>query len=225
MPRRASKACQRANVSNQVLATDNLTSAIRSTPSTNFPFIDITNGSITGNQYSLGYELFSYDNALKQNTVTLYDNLTIHAGINNIPTAVDYQSLSFANSFLPYGTSYYRYASIQDFINDNTPIAFGYTYPYQGSDGYARMHYGLPGAYVQDMIRLFDNRLILTGGIRADMPLYLNTIAQNKYIDTLNLANPNAAYNNGFGTAYHTTHYNASAWPDGAGGYFPAFWL
>jgi len=205
-----------SNVSNQLLTTYNSTRDTRSSPSSDFPFVDINYGTsypTNDNYTSLGYELFTYKNDVKQNTLTLYDNVTVQAGINNITAGVDYQYLTFANSYLPYGTSYYRYASIQDFITDQAPIAFGYTYPYQGQDGYSRMHYGLPGIYVQDKVSLLNNKLTLTGGIRADLPLYLNSITPNKYIDTLNLANPNSSYNNGFGTAYNTTHYNASQWP------------
>jgi len=202
------------NVDNQVLVTFNSTRDTRSSPSSVFPFIDINNNTLANNNYmSLGYELFTYKNDVQQSAAGFYDNLTVRAGINNFTAGVDYQSLSFANSYLPYGTSYYRYASIQDFINNAAPIGFALTYPYQGQDGYSRVHYGLPGAYVQDRVNLFNNRLTLTGGVRADLPLYLNTIPSNKYIDTLNLLDPHTAYNNGFGTAYKTTHYDASKWP------------
>ena len=205
-----------SNVTNQVLATYNQTRNTRSSPSSQFPFVDINYGdnSPTNDNYtSLGYELFTYKNDVKQNTLTFYDNVTIHAGINNITAGIDYQYLTFANSYLPYGTSYYRYASINDFVTNQAPIGFGYSYPYQGQDGYSRMHYGLPGAYLQDRISLLDNRLTISGGIRADLPLYLNSLTKNPYIDTLNLADPHSAYNNGFGTAYHTTNYDASKWP------------
>jgi len=205
-----------SNVSNQVLTTYTQTRDTRSSPSSNFPFIDILDpqsGSPTDNYTSLGYELFTYKNDAQQNTLTLYDNLTVHMGINNFTAGVSYQYLTFADGYFPYGTSYYRFASIQDFMTNQPPTAFGYTYPYQGQDGYSRVNYGLPGAYVQDKVNLLNNHLTLTGGVRVDMPLYLNTIPKNPYIDTLNLLNPNSSYNNGYGTAYHTTHYNASQWP------------
>ncbi len=205
-----------SNVSNQVLTTYTQARDTRSSPSTQFPFIDILDpqsGSPTDNIMSLGYELFTYQNDVKQNTLTLYDNVTVRAGINNFTGGVSYQYLTFANGYFPYGTSYYRFASTQDFMSGNAPTVFGYTYPYQGQSGYSTVHYGLPGAYVQDKVNLLNNHLMLTGGVRVDMPLYLNTIPQNKYIDTLNLLNPNSAYNNGYGTAYNTTHYNANQWP------------
>ncbi len=203
-----------SNVSNQVLATYNQTRDTRSSPSSNFPFIDIDNGGATNNNYiSLGYELFTYMNDVQQNALTVYDNVTVHAGINNFTAGIDYKALSFANSYRPYGTTYYRFQSLNDFIQGNPPAVFGYTYPYQGSDGYSRVHYGLPGVYVEDRVNLLHNRLTLLGGVRADLPLYLNTIPENKFIDTLNLADPNQAYASKYGTAYKTTHFDASKWP------------
>ncbi len=205
-----------SNVTNQVLCTYNQTRDTRSSPSSEFPFMDINyspTAASNQNYTSLGYELFTYKNDVQQNALTLYDNVTIHAGINNITAGIDYQYLTFANSYLPYGTSYYRFSSINAFMNNEAPTVFAYSYPYQGSDGYSRMHYGLPGVYVQDRISLFNNKLTLNGGIRADLPLYLNALKDNKYIDTLNLDNPHSSYNNGYGTAWTTTHYNSGKWP------------
>ncbi len=193
------------DISNQLLGSYTMTRDTRSSPSSKFPFVDIEggNGSGTDNYASLGYELFTYKNDVQYNTLAVYDNITINKGINNITGGVSFKYLTFENSYLPYGTSYYRFNSVNDFITNQAPIGFGYTYPYQGQDGYSTVHYGLPGAYAQDKINVLPN-LTLTAGIRLDMPLYLNTIAKNSYTDTLNLYNPSGGI----------THYNTSKWPD-----------
>lgn len=190
-----------SDISNQVLVAYTHVRDTRSSPSSQFPFVDINNGAGV-DLMSLGYELFTYKNDVIYNTTTFYDNLTINKGINNITAGVSFQYLTFANSYLPDGTSYYQFASINDFITNQAPTAFNYTYPYQGQDGYDKVHYGLPGVYLQDKISVLPN-LTLTAGVRVDVPLYLDNIPANPYIDTLKLLNP----------AGDTTHYNTNKWP------------
>jgi len=193
-----------ADVSNQLLGAYTHVQDTRSSPSSQFPFVDIESGSGSPNDNytSLGYELFTYKNDVQYNTLAVYDNVTINKGINNITAGASFQYLTFENSYLPYGTGYYRYNSISDFMTNQAPIAFGYTYPYQGQNGYASVHYGLPGAYAQDKINISHN-FTITAGVRVDMPIYLDKITSNPYIDTLKLLNPSG----------DTTHYNASKWP------------
>ncbi len=194
-----------SKVSNQVLATYTMVRDTRTSPSSPFPFIDIATGpsNYSDNQISLGYELFTYDNDVKNNTLSIYDNVTITQGKNNITAGADFQYLTFADGFVPYGTGYYRYASIQDFLSDAAPMAFGYTYPYQGGQGiYVQTNYGLAGVYGQDKINV-TKHLTLTAGLRIDVPMYLNKLTANPYIDTLNLLNKNGGY----------THYDVGKWP------------
>ncbi len=193
------------NINNQLLASYTHVRDTRSSPSSLFPFVDIESGSANpGDNYtSLGYELFSYKNDVQYNTLAVYDNITINKGRNFITGGASFQYLTFKNSFLPYGTSYYRYNTMQDFMNNAAPIGFGYTYPYAGQDGYAKVHYGLPGVYGQDKIQLRSN-LVVTIGLRIDMPLYLDNITKNAFIDTLKLLNDKG----------DTVHYDVSKWPE-----------
>ncbi len=190
-----------SNISNQVLVAYTHVRDTRSSPSSQFPFVDINNGSGV-DLMSLGYELFSYKNDVVYNTTAFYDNFTINKGINNITAGVSFQYLTFADSYRPDGTTYYQFNSISDFITNQAPTAFYYTYPYAGQNGYSNVHYGLPGAYLQDRINILPN-LTVTAGVRVDMPLYLDKIPANPYIDTLKLLNP----------AGDTTHYNTNKWP------------
>jgi Carboxypeptidase regulatory-like domain len=189
-------------VSNQLVAAYTHVRDTRTSPSAYFPFIDIDNENANTNYISLGEELFSYKNDVKYNTTYLYDNLTINKGINNITAGASLEYLTFANSYLPYGTSYYHFSSITNFISGQSPTVFGYTYPYAGSDGYAKASYGLASLYAEDKISITKN-FVVTGGLRLELPFYPTNLTSNPYIDTLRLLNPSG----------DTTHYNASKWP------------
>jgi hypothetical protein len=197
----------KSNISNQLLVSYTHVRDTRSSPSSQFPFVDIlNNGSTTSqsdNYMSLGYELFSYKNDLIYNTTSVYDNLSMTKGIHNITAGVSFQYLSIANSFFPNGTLYYKYFSVNDFISGNTPGAFGYSYAFDGQDGYIRVKYGLGGAYLQDKVNITP-KLTLTGGVRIDMPFYLNKLTDNPNIDTLRFYGPDGNR--------HTQ--DVSKWPD-----------
>jgi hypothetical protein len=155
----------------------------RSSKSDIFPFVDIYKD---GDPYmSFGYELFSFDNDVKNNVFTFTDNFTHYFGKHTVTAGLSYDQLYFGNSYKRYGTSYYRYASMDDFINGAAPTTFGLTYPYQGSgDGYAELNFGLGAAYVQDEWQLADN-FKLTGGVRLEMPFYFNNLLPNESITKL----------------------------------------
>jgi len=193
-------------ISNQLIGTYSDVRDQRTSPSANFPFVDIATSSknINDNYISLGYELFTLNNDLKNKNFNVTDNLTYTSGKHNITVGAAFDYMSFANSYLPYGTTYYRYASVSDFINDRPPVVFGYTYPYadQGGNTYVKVNYGQASLYAQDKYNV-TNRLTLTYGIRFEMPFYMNDLPSNKYIDTLNLPDKDG----------NMTHYDVSKWP------------
>jgi hypothetical protein len=159
---------------------------IRDTRSSNsdiFPFVDIYKD---GDPYmSFGYELFSLDNDVKNNVFTFTDNFTHYFGKHTLTAGVSYDQLYFGNSYKRYGTSYYRYASMDDFINGANPTTFGLTYPYQGAgNGYAELNFGYGALYAQDEWQISD-RFKLTGGVRLEMPFYFNTLIENPTIPAL----------------------------------------
>jgi hypothetical protein len=197
-----------SKLSNQFLATFSNIRDQRTSPGSPFPFIDIVTGGTPAlrndNIISAGYELFTYQNDLKNKNLNILNNLTYNLGRHSLTGGLQYEYMTFGNSYLPYGTGYYRYASVSDFVNDRTPIVFGYTYPYaeQGGNSFVKVNYGEGSAYVQDRFSL-NNRLTLTGGVRLELPFYMNKLLSNQYIDTLNLPDENG----------RITNYDVSKWP------------
>lgn len=155
----------------------------RTSPSALFPFVDIYKD---GDPYmSFGYELFTYKNQVLNNTLSVVDNLTINLDKHTLTAGISYDNIYVNNSYVREGTSYYRFASVSDFINNAKPIAFGVTYGYNGQPiKGVEMNFGLLSTYLQDEWQV-SKKLKITYGIRAEQPLYLNNIKNNPAVDNL----------------------------------------
>ncbi len=187
--------------SNKFLVTYTKIRDTRSSNSDIFPFVDIYEG---GSPYmSFGYELFSLDNDVKNNVLTFTDNFSLYLGKHTLTAGASYDKLFFGNSYKRYGTSYYRYASMDAFFNNEAPTTFGLTYPYAGNDGYAELDFGYASVYVQDEFQVNQN-LKVTGGVRLELPIYINDLQPNKAITEL-------TFNDLDGKAMNL---DASQWPD-----------
>ena len=201
-------------VSNQFLATYSKIESGRSSPSEEFPFIDIGDGSgsLTSpesyrNYISAGYELFTYNNAVINDNINIFNNVSIAAGKHSIVVGAAFELQKFANNYMRNGTSYYRYATVADFLTTGTPgevapIQFALTYPYEGQEPWARVNYALPALYVQDQITLSD-KFTLTAGLRAEVPMFTNKLTANPNVDALDL----------LGTNGQPTKYSSGDWP------------
>jgi hypothetical protein len=173
-----------SKLSNQLLVTYTSINDRRTSKSDVFPFIDIKKD---GDAYmSLGYELFSWQNEVRNNVTTFTNNLTYKMGMHNITAGAAFDYLTFGNSFQRYGTSYYRYSSMDDFLNNRTPEAFGLTFSVlpDGRDPFAELNFGLGSLYLQDEIRVND-KLKLTAGLRMDIPFYFNKLETNPAVNAL----------------------------------------
>lgn len=119
-------------MSNQLILTYSRIQDTRSTPGKLFPFVDIGDGTSSdksfSNYISFGTELFSVNNDVINNNVIITDNLTYVLGKNTLTAGLSYQLMSFANSYQRMGSSYYRYNTVDDFLSDAPPIAYGVTY-------------------------------------------------------------------------------------------------
>ncbi|MBF9252045.1 carboxypeptidase regulatory-like domain-containing protein [Pontibacter sp. 172403-2] len=176
-----------SKISNQFLASYTRIQDTRTSPSEIFPFVDIWKD---GDQYmNFGYELFTYGNDVINDNYSFIDNLTYLAGKNTITAGASFEIQKFGNSYQRYGTSYYRYASVDDFLNNAAPTQFGLTYPYEGQDPYSRINFGMASLYVQDKLAV-DERLSITLGLRAELPVYMNDLTSNPSIDALTLLDP-----------------------------------
>ncbi len=183
-----------STASNQFLATYSRIQDVRTSPSEEFPFIDIWDTGIgTGdaNYITAGYELFTKNNDMLNNNFGFINNFTLLAGKHTLTFGGSFDVQKFGNNYVRLGTSYYRYATVADFLKTGTPdevapIMFGLTYPYEGMDPYARTNFGLASLYAQDKFDI-NEQLELTVGLRAELPLYLNDLMPNPSIDALQL--------------------------------------
>ncbi len=189
-----------SKLSNQFLATYSYINDSRATPGSLFPFVDIWEDG--RNYMSFGTELFSYNNEVINNNINVTNNLNYFTGKHHFTAVINFQTLSFKNNYVRMGTSYYRYNSVDDFLNDNAPALFGITYPYKGQDGYAKVNFGLAGLYLQDQIAVTD-LLRLTAGFRLDMPLFLNDPPSNPAVEQIELLDQSG----------NPTHYTTAHWP------------
>lgn len=169
--------------SNKLLASYTYIQDTRTSNSDLFPFVDIWQG---GDQYmSFGYELFSFNNNVINKTLSITDNLTINLNKHTVTAGIAYDNLYFFNSYIREGTSYYRYGSVDDFLNGANPTGFGITYGYNGNDAPgAELTFGMAAAYAQDEWQVVP-RFKLTYGIRLELPIYVNKLEDNPAIAAL----------------------------------------
>ena len=81
---------------------------------------------------SLGYELFSYNNRVQNKITTITDNFTYYAGAHKITAGFSFEHQLANNSYMRGGTGYYRYRSLDDFLNGAAPETVGLAYGYNG---------------------------------------------------------------------------------------------
>ena len=157
------------NLSNQFLATFSKLDDVRGTNSEEFPFIDILDGTNTTTQYmALGYELFTWNNAVHNNVLNIKDDLVYYLGNHKITMGASYEYQMADNAYMRNGTGYYRYESVQDFINGETPEVVCLTYGYDGEKNpAARVQFHKAGIYGQDEWNV-NEAFKLTYGIRLD---------------------------------------------------------
>lgn len=130
------------NISNQLLFTYTNIEDARGSNSSPFPFIDIMGGYETAADgtvtqsltpyMSLGYELFSYNNRVQNKITTVTDNFTYYAGAHKITAGFSFEHQLANNSYMRGGTGYYRYRSLDDFLNGAAPETVGLAYGYNG---------------------------------------------------------------------------------------------
>ena len=163
------------NLSNQFLATYSKLDQVRGTNSAEFPFIDILDVSGDINNYmALGYELFTYNNAVHNTVWNIKDDVTYYMGNHKLMAGIGFEHQMADNAYMRNGTGYYRYNSVDDFINGAAPQVVCLTYGYNGeSNPTARVQYGKLGIYLQDEWNATE-RLKLTGGIRFDTFIFNN---------------------------------------------------
>ena len=193
------------NLSNQFLATFSKLDDTRSTGSSEFPFIDILDGS--GQNYmALGYELFSWNNAVHNTIANVRDDLTWYLGSHKETGGLRYEYQMADNAFMRNGTGYYRYSSLDDFLNGAAPEIVNLTYGYNGEKNpAARVRFSQASIYAQDEWSVREN-FKLTYGVRFDGLFFNNKdVVTNNAILKLNYY-PKAK-------DFKETHIDTGKWP------------
>ena len=194
------------NLFNQFLATYSKLDDVRGSESSEFPFIDILDGTDnTANYMALGYELFTWNNAVHNNIFNAKDDITYFIGNHKIMAGLSFEHQMADNQYMRNGTGYYRYRSIQDFMNGGTPEVVCLTYGYGGeSSPAARVQFNQVGFYAQDDWNITD-RFKLTYGTRIDGLFFNNgDLMTNNAILALN-------YYDGSG---NVRHIDTGKWPN-----------
>ncbi|MBR4212367.1 MAG: TonB-dependent receptor [Bacteroidales bacterium] len=177
------------NLSEQLLVTYTKIDDVRGSKSSPFPHVDIIkkDGAEWQPYMSLGYELFTWNNGVHNNVLTIKDDLIYTLGAHKITAGVNYEYQFANNAYMRNGALYYRYAwtteSTIEQVLDGTPESFAITYGWDGNlNPNAQVTFHQIGAYLQDEWAVNDN-LKLTGGVRLDTILFDESdIATNKAI-------------------------------------------
>ena len=176
------------NLSNQFLATISKLDDIRDTNSSEFPFIDILDGG-DNNYMALGYELFTWNNAVHNTIWNIKDDVTYYMGKHKFMAGLTFEHQMADNQYMRNGTGYYRYNSMDDFMNGAAPEIVCLTYGYDGeSKPAARVQFNRAGIYAQDDWTVND-KLKITYGLRVDGLFFDNSdLMTNKAIYDLDYA-------------------------------------
>lgn len=184
------------NLSNQFLFTYSKLDDTRYTDSSEFPFIDILDGGQksvdgtadadgTNNYMALGYELFTWNNAVHNTVWNIKDDVTYYLGKHKIIAGLNYEHQMADNAYQRNGTGYYRYKSLDDFLNGGVPEVVCLTYGYGGNNNpAARVQYNKAGIYAQDEWQMTP-KFKLTYGLRLDGLFFDNSdlMTNNKILD------------------------------------------
>ena len=193
------------NLSNQFLATYSKLDDVRGTGSSEFPFIDIAKDG--DNYIALGYELFTWNNAVHNTIANIKDDLTWYNGDHKITGGLSFEYQMADNAYMRNGTGYYRYNSVDDFLNGATPEVVCLTYGYGGeTNPAARVTFYKAGLYAQDEWSVTD-RFKLTYGIRFD----------GLFFDNKDLMTNNAIYDLTYYPSsknFEETHIDTGKWPN-----------
>ena len=152
--------------SNQFILTYSYINDPRGTHSSPFPFVDIMKD---GAPYiALGMEQYTFGNEVKNKVFTINDNFTYYLGRHKLMAGLNFEHQLADNSYMIFGRGYYRYNSMDDFLNGAAPAGVALTYGFDGEETpTASVRFNMIGLYFQDEWMLRDN-LKLTGGIRFD---------------------------------------------------------
>ena len=130
------------------------------------------NGSAT-----IGTNPYSGRNMLKQDVFIFGDDVTLNRGKHLITIGTSNEIYRADNLYLANARGTYTYASLDDFMADNaTQYAYGY---FASGEKNPPMTMGQFAVYAQDKVDI-NNKLTITYGLRADIPVMFDTPVANE---------------------------------------------
>jgi len=198
-------------ISNQLLATYTRINTTRTFNGGVFPTIDFLNlpsGDTINNQnyMHVGMDPFTNNNDVINNIFSIIDNFTRFAGRHTITGGISYEHQKVGNMFMPASNSYYIFRSLNDFITNQPPAYFAYTYSLIKGEPRvysAELKIGQLGIYAQDEFNLSD-RIRLIYGLRVDRPIYNEQPIANPAVEALTFLDENGQPKN----------YSTGRWPE-----------
>ncbi|WP_181306128.1 carboxypeptidase regulatory-like domain-containing protein [Rufibacter sp. XAAS-G3-1] len=190
-------------MSNQLLGTISKITGPRKFNGPFFPSVDIFDGQ-GGNYISLGTDPYTLNNDVINDVYSITDNFSYYAGNHTITAGGTYEYQRVGNQFMAAAGGYYAFNSLDDFLNDRSPVFYTRTRSLTNDPApyAADLKIGQLGFYLQDEINLSQG-FKLTVGIRADKPIYLEKPLENTAVSALKF----------FDRYGDTTHYSTSTWP------------
>lgn len=159
----------------------------RSPTGADFPYIYI-NDSGNG-QIRIGSEEFSGANELNQDIFAITNNFQIFRGNHTITVGTHNEFYSLYNLFIPQNFGTYRYASIDAFINNESPTAYNRGYSLvdditgSGSKAAADFSAMQLGLYAQDEWTV-NSQFVLSYGLRIDVPIITSDPKEDGFINS-----------------------------------------
>lgn len=153
----------------------------RTTYGTLFPSIEIANGAAT---IQVGSERSSAANELDQDIIEVTDNLKIFKGRHTFTIGTHNEFFKFRNLFMNNFNGRWRFASLNDFYNNN-PRQVDVTYSnVPGTEKPSgRFKAAQLGFYAQDEIQV-NPQFRLTAGLRLDIPVINSRPGINTIVDS-----------------------------------------
>jgi hypothetical protein len=167
-----------------------------------FPMVDILNNGAT--YTTIGFEPFTPNNELRYKTFQFQDNVQLFLGKHTITGGVSFERYQSENVFFPGSQSSYVYNSLEDFYTDANAFLSGepaetppsvriFQVRYSNIPGQEKpiqplkVNYG--GIYAQDEFQV-NKDLLVTAGLRIDVPFFENTGFRNQEVEGFNFTNP-----------------------------------
>jgi outer membrane receptor for ferrienterochelin and colicin len=146
-----------------------------------FPSIEITRGS---GIVQLGSDRSSVANELDQDIIEITDNLKLFKGKHTFTLGTHNEFFKFRNLFINNVNGRWRFASLNDFYNNN-PRQLDVTYSNVPGDlrPAAKFSAAQLGFYLQDEIQV-NPQFRLTAGLRLDVPVIGDNPSYNRVVDS-----------------------------------------